>query len=418
MQRPSDILKQIFLAATEACHPRNVVPASLPPRPSGRIVVVGAGKASAAMAAAVEEAWGGPLEGAVVTRYGHGADTRWVQVIEARHPVPDDSSLMAGRNMLQLVDDLGENDTVLALLSGGGSALMAAPLPPLTLVAKQDITRQLVLSGASIAEINCVRKHLSAVKGGRLAARAYPARTLALAISDVAGDDPSVIASGPTVADGTTQDDARDILTRYRITMPPEVLQVLDDAAHESLKPGDMRLSRSEHVIVARSATLIAAACDEALRHGIRPLILGVDLQGDAAQVARAHAEIALHQQRADIPLLLLSGGELTVKVSGAGAGGPNREYLLALATALQGADHVWALAADTDGIDGSDDVAGGWIGPETLSLAAQGGLNLPRLSASNDSARLFSTLGQEIRTGPTRTNVNDFRAILILPQN
>lgn len=418
MQAPPDLLKQIFQAAVAACHPGIVVPRCLPGRPEGRIIVVGAGKASAAMAAAVEDCWGEPLNGAVVTRYGHGAVTRGIRVIEARHPVPDDASLKAGSDMLSLVGGLSADDTVLALLSGGGSALMAAPLSPLHLQAKQDLTRRLVLSGATIAEINCVRKHLSSIKGGRLAAHAYPARTVTIAISDVAGDDPSVIASGPTVADATTQAEARKILERFGIEMSAEIRSILDDPANESIKPGDERLSRSVFVCAARGSDLISAACDEAHRLGIRTLVLGVDVQGDARRVARAHAEIALDQQRAEVPLLLVSGGELTVSVSGPGTGGPNREYLLALASTLRDAGHVWAMAGDSDGIDGSDDVAGGWIGPGTVEQALMSGLDLSDLMRLNDSARLFRTLGQEIKTGPTRTNVNELRAILISPQN
>ncbi len=417
MQAPPDVLKQIFQAAVAACHPSVVVPLCLPPRPEGRIFVVGAGKASAAMAAAVEACWDAPLSGTVVTRYGHGAATRWIRVIEAQHPVPDAASQRAGSDILSLVSGLSEADTVLALLSGGGSALMSAPLPPLGLDAKQSLTRQLVLSGASISQINCVRKHLSAIKGGRLAAHAFPARTVTIAISDVANDDPSVIASGPTVADPSTQQDALDVLQKFGIEVPPAVQALLNDAAHETPKPGDDRLSNSTFICAARGSDLISAACDEAHRLGIRTLVLGLGIEGDARHVARAHAEIALSQQQAEVPLLLLSGGELTVSVTGPGSGGPNREYLLALAQALRGADHIWALAADSDGIDGSDDVAGGWIGPDTQALAGKTGLDLENLSQRNDSAALFRTLGQEIKTGPTRTNVNDFRGILILPQ-
>jgi glycerate 2-kinase len=417
VQPPQDLLMQIFRAAVAACHPDIVVPRCLPPRPDGRVLVLGTGKASAAMAAAVETCWDAPLAGTVVTRYGHGAATRWIKVIEAQHPVPDAASRQAGGEILSLASGLSEEDTVLVLLSGGGSALMAAPLPSLDLETKQSLTRQLVLSGASISQINCVRKHLSAVKGGRLAARAFPARTLTIAISDVANDDPSVIASGPTVADPSTQRDALEILKKFSIDVPPSVQRLLEDAALETPKPGDPRLSRSAYVCAARGSDLISAACDTAHRLGIRTMVLGLGIEGDARRVARAHAEIALSQQQAEVPLLLLSGGELTVSVTGPGSGGPNREYLLAMAQALRGADHIWVLAADSDGIDGSDDIAGGWIGPETLVRAGQASLDPDDLSRRNDSAALFRALGQEIKTGPTRTNVNDFRAILILPQ-
>ena len=416
MQSPADILKQVFLSAVEACLPRRVVPPALPPRPRGRVSVIGAGKAAAAMAAAVEEAWGDTDGGLVVTRHGHGLPLRSLRLIEARHPVPDEAGIEAGQAALNLAGSLGQDDTLLVLLSGGGSALLAAPLPPLTLADKQAVTRGLVLSGAGIGEINCVRRHLSALKGGRLAARAHPARVLTLALSDVAGDDACVIASGPTVADPSTQRDAERILLRHGIEVPDAVRQVLADPRLESVKPGDTRLATADFTIVARGADLVAAACDAAQSLRLNTMVLGVNIEGDARQVGLAHGEIARHMEPAGAPLMLLSGGELTVKVTGGGAGGPNREYLIALAQALQGHRHIWALAADTDGIDGSDAVAGGWIGPDTLDRARTAGLDLRHLADRNDRARLFSTLGQEIVTGPTRTNVNDLRAILILP--
>lgn len=358
------------------------------------------------MASAVEDAWG-PVEGLVVTRYGHGALTRGIEVVEAGHPLPDEAGRDAAARALAMVSGLGADDFVLALLSGGGSALWSAPLSPLTLQEKQAITRALVLSSASIDEINCVRKHLSAIKGGRLAASAYPARVLALAISDVAGDDPSVIASGPTVGDPTTFADAAAILARYGVPVP---------ALGESIKPGDPRLAHSDYRIVARAADALAAAADEAHRMGFDTKVVGVNVTGDVRRVAHAHAEIARHADAGARPLVLLSGGELTLTVKGQGRGGPNREYLLALAEALQGAPNIWALAADTDGIDGSDDAAGAWIAPDTLALARTLQLDPRALAIANDSGRFFTALGQSIVTGPTRTNVNDFRAILIAP--
>jgi hydroxypyruvate reductase len=368
---------------------------------------VGAGKAAAAMAAAVEDVWG-EVSGLVVTRYGHGVPTHFLDVVEAGHPLPDNVGQYAAARTLALADGLHEGDTLLVLLSGGGSALWSAPLAPLTLAQKQAVTKALVLSSASIHEINCVRKHLSAIKGGRLAAAAHPARVLTLAISDVAGDDASVIASGPTVGDATTIADARAILAKYGVAVPDGVLA-------ESLKPSDPRLAGASFQIVARGADALAAASDEAHRLRIETRLLGVNVEGDARQVARTHAEIALHAQ-APGPLVLLSGGELTLTVQGRGRGGPNREYLLALAEALNGAAHVWALACDTDGIDGSDDAAGAWIGPDTLAKARAAGLDVKTCARDNDSGRFFSTLDQAIVTGPTRTNVNDFRAILIAP--
>ena len=358
------------------------------------------------MASAVEDAWG-PVEGLVVTRYGHGAPTRTIEVVEAGHPLPDEAGRDAAARALAMVSGFSADDFVLALLSGGGSALWSAPLSPLALQEKQAITRQLVLSSASIDEINCVRKHLSAIKGGRLAAAAYPARVLALAISDVAGDDPSVIASGPTVGDPTTCADAAAILSRYGVPVP---------TLGESIKPGDPRLARSDFRIVARAADALAAAADEAQGMGFDTKILGVNVTGDVRRVAQAHAEIARHSDAHTRPLVLLSGGELTLTVKGQGRGGPNREYLLALAEALQGAPNIWAFAADTDGIDGSDDAAGAWIGPGTLAQARTLQLDPRALAIANDSGRFFTAFGQSIVTGPTRTNVNDFRAILIAP--
>ncbi len=416
MQNAPELLRRLFDAAVAACHPSVVVGPALPVRPAGRVVVVGAGKAAAAMAAAVEDVWGAPLSGLAVTRYGHEVATRFVEVVEAGHPYPDAAGEVAARRLLELVRGLTSDDLVLVLLSGGGSALTGVPLAPLTLSEKQDITRALIRSSASIREINCVRKHLSAIKGGRLAAAAYPARVLALAISDVVGDDASVIASGPTVGDPTTQVEARAILARYGVSLPRSAEAVLSDAALESIKPGDARLASSAMRIVARGADGIAAAADEAQRLGFETRVIGVNVEGDARAVAQAHAEIALHSPASSRPLVLLSGGELTLTVSGQGRGGPNREYVLALARALNGADGIWALAADTDGIDGSDDAAGAWVGPDTLSRAAALQLDPRGFQAANDSGGFFAAMGQAVVTGPTRTNVNDFRAILITP--
>lgn len=413
-----EILRQILASAVRSVHPDRVVRPALPPCPAGRVVVTGAGKAAAAMAYAVEQAWDRPLEGEVVTRYGHGAPTRFIQVREARHPIPDSAGLTSAVHALQVASGLNETDTLLVLLSGGGSALWSAPLAPLSLSDKQSVTKALVLSGATIAEINCVRKHLSAIKGGRLAAAAYPARVITLAISDVTSDDPSVIASGPTVGDETTQADALEILRRYNVPLSDAVRRVLSDPLAESVKPSDARLSKSEYRLIARGGDALSAACDAAHGLGIDTQVLGVRVEGDARRVGLMHGEIARHHDMLARPLLLLSGGELTVSVRGSGQGGPNREYLLGLLAALHGCDGVWALAADTDGIDGSDEAAGGWIGPDTLGRARQLGLDLAQCVNDNDSARFFRTLGQEIISGPTRTNVNDLRAILILPKN
>lgn len=368
------------------------------------------------MAAAVEDVWGPPLSGLVVTRYGHGVATKYVEVVEAGHPLPDGAGVDAAKRALELVAGLTSDDFVLALLSGGGSALWSAPLSPLTLTEKQAVTRALVLSAASIHEINCVRKHLSAIKGGRLAAAAFPARILALAISDVAGDDLSTIASGPCSGDATTQSEARAILAKYAIDVPANAMHVLTAPMFESVKPGDRRLSVSTCRAVARASDALAAGADEAHRIGWETKIIGVNVEGDARQAARAHAEIALAMPRGGRPLVLLSGGELTLQVKGDGSGGPNREYLLALMQAFNGAPHLWAFAADSDGIDGSDEAAGAWIGPETLFRARQLGLDPKTFADRNDSGGFFAALGQAVVTGATRTNVNDFRAILIGP--
>lgn len=416
MDSEAAILRRLFEAGVAACHPARVVAPALPARPSGRVVVIGAGKAAAAMAAAVEAAWGPPLGGLVVTRYGHGVPCRFVEVVEAGHPYPDEAGAAAASRMLALAQACGADDVVLVLLSGGGSSLTGLPIAPLTLAEKQAVTKALVRSSASIDEINCVRKHLSLIKGGRLAAAAYPARVVTLAISDVVGDRPDVIASGPTVADPTTHAEARAILAKYGVMLTASVDTVLNDAANESVKPGDPRLKSSDFKIIARGADALSAACDAAQALGLDTQIIGVAVEGDARAVAMAHAELARHAQPRAGPLVLLSGGELTLTVQGDGVGGRNREYLLQLAIALNGTPGIHALAADTDGIDGAGETAGAWIGPETLALAAARGLDARASLTRNDSGSFFAALGQEIATGPTRTNVNDFRAILIAP--
>jgi hydroxypyruvate reductase len=416
MTTPPRLLRRLFDAAVGACHPSRVIPAALPERPSGNVIVIGAGKAAAAMAAAIEAAWGPPLKGVVVTRYGHGVRTRFIEVVEAGHPLPDSAGANVAQRALDLAREAHEGDKVVVLLSGGGSALWGLPIAPLSLAEKKVITNALVKSSASISEINCVRKHLSRIKGGRLAAVAHPARTLTLAISDVPGDDASVIASGPTVADESTQTDALQVFEKYGVAIPDSARAVLSSNENETIKTGDPRLLNTRYKLVARGADGLAAAADEAHKFGIETRILGVDLEGDARAVAIAHAEIARDAQGAGRPIVLLSGGELTLTVTGQGRGGPNREYLLALAQSLNGAANIWALAADTDGIDGSDECAGGWIGPDTLEKARGHGIDPALLQRDNDSAAFFAKLDQAVVTGPTRTNVNDFRAILVTP--
>ncbi len=408
-------LRFLFDTAVAAANPLIVVPPFLPPRPKGRCVIVGAGKAAACMARAVEEHMPGPLSGLVVTRYGHAVPCRRVEVVEAAHPVPDAAGEAAARRILDAVRGLAEDDLVLCLISGGGSALLSLPAPALTINDKRTLTQALLKSGAAISEINCVRKHLSAIKGGRLAAAAFPAKTLTLIISDVAGDNPEVVASGPTVADPTTVADAKAVLEKYAIDLPAAVASFLDGGSGETPKPGDERLSRAETVVTATPRAALAAAAAAARNAGFAPIILGDAIEGESRDVARLQGKLAMEAKASGrLPCLLLSGGETTVTVRGNGRGGPNTEFMLALALALNGQPEVRAIACDTDGFDGSGDNAGAHIGPDTLGRAAREGLNAAAMLEDNDSYGFFTALGDLVITGPTLTNVNDFRAILI----
>jgi len=417
-----DLLLAMFRAAVEAVSPARCVPAHLPAPPRGRTVVVGAGKAAAAMAQAVEAHWQGPLSGLVVTRYGHGAPCKRIEVVEAAHPVPDAAGHRAATRILETVHGLTPDDLVLCLVSGGGSALLAAPAEGLTLEDKQAVNKALLKSGANITEMNCVRKHLSAIKGGRLAAACAPARVVTLLISDVPGDDPSVIASGPTVPDPTTFADALAVLAKYGITEPRAVLEHLHAARHESPKPGDPRLAQGEVVILATAQDALRAGADAARAAGVTPVILGDSIEGEARDVAAVHAGIARQVARygaqagaiAAPPCVLVSGGETTVTVRGDGRGGRNAEFLLALAVALDGHPGIAAIAADTDGIDGSEDNAGALLGPDSIARAAALQISAKHRLAANDGYGFFAALGDLVATGPTRTNVNDFRAILV----
>lgn len=417
---PRELLRRLFDAGVAAADPGRCVPAALaeldPPGPGGRLIVVGAGKAAAAMAQAVEAAWPGPLSGLVVTRYGHGAPCARIEVVEAAHPVPDAAGAAAAARILGLVSGLTANDRVLALISGGGSALLAAPAPGVTLEQKQAIGAALLNSGATIADINCVRKHLSAIKGGRLALAAWPAPVLTLAISDVPGDDPAVIASGPTVADPTTAVDALKVLDSHAIDLPAELRRRLASGELETPKPGD--LVAGAFRLVASPRQMLEAAAAEARRLGVTPLILGDAIEGEAREVGRVLAGIAVacgrHGFPAQKPCVLLSGGETTVTVRGAGRGGRNTEFLLGAALALAGEPGIHALAADTDGIDGAGDNAGAFAGPDSLARARAAGLDAAASLAANDAGSFFAGLGDLLVTGPTRTNVNDFRAFLI----
>jgi len=415
---PEDLLRAMFEEAVRAASAKERLVAALPPPPRGRTVVVGAGKAAAAMARAVEDAWGGPLEGLVVTRYGHGVPTQRIEVVEAAHPTPDEAGQRAAVRILELARGLGADDLLLCLISGGGSALLAMPADGLSLADKQAVTKALLRSGATISEINCVRKHLSAIKGGRLAAAAAPAPVVALLISDVPGDDPSVIASGPTVPDPSSFADARAVLEKYRIEPPEPVRAHLAAALDESPKPGDPRFAASRVVMVATPQDALEAAAALARDAGYRPLILGNALEGEARDVALVHAGMARqtvrHGQPAEPPCVLLSGGETTVSIRGTGRGGRNGEFALALAVALAGEPRAWAIACDTDGIDGVEDNAGAIVRPDTLARAAAAGLDAKAMLANNDAYGFFANLGDLVVTGPTRTNVNDFRAILI----
>lgn len=415
---PKLLLHRLFDTAVAAVAAEATVPPALPPPaaaspPNGRTVVVGAGKAAAAMARAVERNWDGPLTGLVVTRYGHGLPTERIEVIEAGHPYPDDAGQDAARRILDAARGLTADDLLICLISGGGSSLLALPAPGLTLADKQAVAKALLRSGAAIGEINTVRKHLSAIKGGRLAAAAFPARCVTLAVSDVPGDDPSVIASGPTVPDPTTFADARAVLATYGIDPPPAVARHLATAAEETPKPGDPRLATAEFRIAARPADALAAAAELVRGRGLTPVVLGDALEGEARVLGAAHAELA---RRAAPGTVILSGGETTVTVRGNGRGGRNTEYLAALALALDGAPGIWGLAADTDGIDGTADNAGAVFGPDSLARARASGIDPAAMLADNDAYGLFHGLGDLVVTGPTRTNVNDFRAILVLP--
>jgi len=407
----------MFDAALAACDPARCLPPHLPAAPKGRTIVVGAGKAAGAMAKAVEDHWPGPLEGIVVTRYGHGVACRRIEVIEASHPVPDAAGARAAERILAAVRGLGPDDLVLCLMSGGASALLAPAAPGLTLADKQHVNKALLRSGATISEMNCLRKHLSAIKGGRLAAAAAPARVVTLAISDVPGDDLSVIGSGPTVADPSTFAEARAVLAKYGIVPSDAVTRYLasDD---ETPKPGDPRLARAEAMLIARPQDALEAAAKLALEAGYRPVILSDSLEGEARDVALVHAGIARqivnHGQPAPAPAVLISGGETTVTLRGKGRGGRNVEFLLALAVALNGQPRIYAIACDTDGIDGSEDNAGALLMPDSLARARAKGLDGKAMLADNDGYGFFSGIGDLVVTGPTLTNVNDFRAILV----
>ncbi|QBJ16003.1 glycerate kinase [Agrobacterium sp. 33MFTa1.1] len=412
-----DALNRIFMTAVASADPSKVLQQHLPSPPRGRCVVVGAGKASAAMAAALEAAWPNvDLSGVVVTRYGHAVPTGRIEIIEASHPVPDDRSAEAARRILAAVEGLTADDMVIALISGGGSALMVSPAEGMTLADKMAVNRALLASGATISEMNAVRKHLSRTKGGRLALAAKPARVVSLLISDVPGDDPSQIASGPTVADPSDIETVREIVSRYALDLPENVRKVLEKG-EETPKAGD--IAEDIRLIAAPSLALQAAA-DEAVKLGLTPLILGDSLEGESRDVGAVMAGIAISARRKGLPLkgpaVLLSGGETTVTIGKgpAGKGGRNTEFLLSLALTLKGADGIWAIAGDSDGIDGVEDAAGAVVTPDTLGRMRAAGVDPRQSLVSHDSYTAFRAAGDLVVTGPTLTNVNDIRAILI----
>lgn len=415
---PRALLRAMFDAAVDAAQPALCVPRHLPTAPHGRLVVIGAGKASASMARAVEDHWSGPLSGLVVTRYGYKVACERIQIVEAAHPVPDMAGELAATQMLQLVQGLTPDDLVLCLISGGGSALLPLPLAGITLADKQALSRDLLKSGASISEMNCVRRHLSAIKGGRLAAACYPARVMTLLISDVPGDRHCDIASGPTVGDESTCDDALAIIRRYGIDLPAHVSEVLTSGRGESIKPTDARLTSIETHMIATPQMALEAAARVAVHDGVNAYILGDSIEGEARDVGKVMAAIAIQVARRGqpfkTPCVLLSGGETTVTIRGAGRGGRNVEFLLSLGIALQGEQGIHALAGDTDGVDGQEEIAGAFLSPDTLARAWAKGI-LPKCSLDqNDGHGFFQALGDSVVTGPTLTNVNDFRAVLI----
>jgi glycerate 2-kinase len=418
MTSPQVLLRHMFDAAIAAAQPARCLPPHLPTPPRGRTLVVGAGKASAEMARVLEQHWPGELSGLVITRYGYQVRCDRIEIVQAAHPVPDQAGLDATRRILSMVSSLSADDLVICLISGGGSSLMVMPGEGLQLADKQRINQALLASGASIGEINCVRRHLSGIKGGRLGAACHPARVVTLLMSDVPGDDPSDIASGPTTADGSTCTDALAILRRYGIDPGAAALQLLAGAAGESVKPADARLANHETRMIATPQMALEAAATVAREAGVHAYILGDSIEGEAREVGKVMAGMARHAARYGqafvTPCVLLSGGETTVTVRGSGRGGRNVEFLLSLGIALGGTPGIHAIACDTDGVDGQEEIAGAVLGPDTLARAQALGINARESLANNDGHGFFQALGDSVVTGPTLTNVNDFRAIFI----
>jgi hydroxypyruvate reductase len=421
MNNPQDFLRSLFDAGVAAANPLLCVPPFLPKPPKGKTIVIGAGKASAAMARAVEDHWEGELSGVVVTRYGFSVPCKRIEIIEASHPVPNAAGQLAAGRIVELCKNLGPDDLCIAVISGGASAVLTYPAAGITLEDKQELNRLLLRSGANIVEMNCIRKHLSEIKGGRLAQAIAPARVVTLLISDVPGDIPGVIGSGPTVPDDTTFTDALTLIKKYSINPPEAIMEYLLKGKNDTPKVGDPIFDNTEVFMVGRPQASLGAAADVAKAAGVRPIVLGDDIEGESREVAREHADMVLKiiatKENVNGPCVILSGGETTVSIKGKGGrGGPNGEYALAMALHLQGNKCVYALSGDTDGIDGSEDNAGAMIDPDTLVRANTSGLDALAFLEHNDSYSFFEKAGGLLMTGPTCTNVNDIRAILILP--
>lgn len=418
MPDPKALLRQLADAAIRAADPNVRVPPILPTAPK-KAVVLGAGKASAAMARAIETAWPGTeLSGLVVTRYGYEVVCDHVEIVLAAHPVPDQAGREAAGRILEMAERATEDDLVIALMSGGGSALLTAPAEGITFEEKQEVNRQLLRCGADIGEMNTLRKHISAIKGGRLAAAAHPARVLSILISDVPGDDPAVIGSGPTVPDPTTFADALAVVEKYALELPESVIRHLNEAASETPKPGDTLFDGNEVIFAAKPDKSIEAAAEVARQAGYGVVDLGDRVEGEARDVGREHARLALACKAGGgpqaAPCVILSGGETTVTMTGNGRGGRNTEYLLGVAEALDSAEGIYAVACDTDGVDGSEDNAGAFVDPTTVARALATGLSVTDALKNNDAYTLFYNTGDLLVTGPTYTNVNDFRAVVI----
>jgi glycerate 2-kinase len=417
---PRTLLRSLFDAAIAAADPARVLAHYLPPPPRGRTIVIGAGKASASMAQAFEAAWPADYSGLVVTRYGYSVPTKKIDVIEAAHPVPDAAGLEGSRKLFERVKGLTADDLVICLISGGASALLPLPLDGLDLADEQALSQALLKSGATITEMNCVRRHLSGIKGGRLARACHPARLITLLISDIPGDNPADIGSGPTIADPTTCADALAILERYEINISPTVRSILESGRGESVKPGDPLLANSEARMITTPQMALDAAAKLAREKGLPAYVLSDRIEGESRDVGKMMAAIAMQvagrNEPFNAPCVILSGGETTVTVRGNGRGGRNVEFLLSLAITLDGHAGIHAIAGDTDGVDGAEEIAGAYVGPDTLARAWAKGVKPPDALAANDGHGFFSALGDSVITGPTLTNVNDFRAILIAP--